>query len=258
MKSIRNIFFIIITFISVASFSQNSETVILKAESKNVTGQQLGEASEIIVNRLKLFGLQATASPLPNKKQIKIEMPDNTRLSDIKDLLTEQGSLGFYETIVIDSKSKLACSSAPDRRIEDSVKTVLNRTLKSTSYILSWSKPFNKTEACLYALKTSDTGLSQKNLESAKSTGDNNSHSFTIDIKFKSESAGIWALMTEKSIGKPIAIVIDNRVFYDPVVRDAIQGGLCEITGNISKKEADYFVALISNEPLPIRLSIVK
>jgi preprotein translocase subunit SecD len=58
--------------------------------------------------------------------------------------------------------------------------------------------------------------------------------------------------MTKKNINKPIAEVIDEKVYYTPVVKARIENGLCEISGNLTQKEANYFIALVRNGPLPM------
>jgi len=51
-----------------------------------------------------------------------------------------------------------------------------------------------------------------------------------------------------------IAIVIDDKVFYTPVVKTPMEKGLCEITGNFTQEEVNYFLALVNNELLPMEL----
>ena len=48
----------------------------------------------------------------------------------------------------------------------------------------------------------------------------------------------IWAKMTEKNIGRPIAIVLDNVVYSAPFVNSVIPNGSSEISGNYSITEA--------------------
>ena len=100
--------------------------------------------------------------------------------------------------------------------------------------------------------------LDRSDVESIKSTTGNNSQSVLIDIKFNVLSGKIWEKATRENLNKPMAIVIDDKVFYDPVVKTAIVTGLCEISGDMTQKEVNYFLALVNNAPLPINFSLIK
>lgn len=260
MKTITKLLIIIFSFLLLSCTGQKPKTLILQATGTGISNQQLNSASGIISNRLKILGIHISATPEPDKNQIRIEIPDSVQPGDIKNLLTIPGHLGFYETLLVNSNAKLACSSFEDKRLEDSLKASLGSTFNGNNYKLAWSLPHGQSVICLYALKTNSSGnpyLDQANIESANYSKDDSSQYYKIDIKFKSGSAENWASLTRSSVGKPVAIVIDNSIIYNPVVRDPIEGGLCEITGNFSKKEAEYFTALISNEPLPVSLSLL-
>ena len=100
--------------------------------------------------------------------------------------------------------------------------------------------------------------MSASDVEVVSSVPEKDSESSRIEIKFRKEAAGKWERATGENINKPIAIVVGNKVFYAPVVRDAIKSGLCEITGNMTQKEVGYFLALVNNEPLPLSFKIIR
>jgi SecD/SecF fusion protein len=77
-----------------------------------------------------------------------------------------------------------------------------------------------------------------------------------IGIKFKPTASKIWAITTKNNLGKPIAIVLDDKVLYNPVVKTSIESGLCEITGDMTKNEVNYLLALVNNDPLPLVFTI--
>lgn len=99
------------------------------------------------------------------------------------------------------------------------------------------------------------TLMNRTDIESIKAS-DRSGENMIINIRFKPESAGKWADATKNNIGKPIAITLDDKIFYNPVVREVIKGGLCEISGSFTKKEIDRFLALVNNDPLPVSFII--
>lgn len=79
-----------------------------------------------------------------------------------------------------------------------------------------------------------------------------------ITMNMNAEGARGWAYMTEANVGKQIAIVIDNRVYSYPRVNEAITGGISQITGYFSKKEAEDLVNILLSGSFPIGIDIVE
>ena len=67
----------------------------------------------------------------------------------------------------------------------------------------------------------------------------------------------MWAEATRKNLNKSIAVVLDNQVIYDPLVREEISNGSCIITGNFTAEELQYFSILGNNGELPVAFRIV-
>jgi preprotein translocase subunit SecD len=68
-----------------------------------------------------------------------------------------------------------------------------------------------------------------------------------ITFALNSQGATIFGDFTGKNIGKRLAIVLDNKVYSDPVVQARIGGGNGQITGSFTMEEAsDVAIALRS------------
>ena len=74
----------------------------------------------------------------------------------------------------------------------------------------------------------------------------------------KSDATAIWAKMTQRNIGKPIAIVLDNTVYSAPNVNDAITTGSSSISGNYTIKTAQDLVDILKIGALPASAKIVQ
>jgi preprotein translocase subunit SecD len=79
-----------------------------------------------------------------------------------------------------------------------------------------------------------------------------------LSVKFNESAIAVWAEVSKRNIGKPIAILLDGQVIFDPVVREEIFNGDCSLSGNFTKDEVKYFVALGNNGELPVEFFIVK
>lgn len=65
-----------------------------------------------------------------------------------------------------------------------------------------------------------------------------------INVKLNKEGTEIFKKLTEKNIGKPIAIVLNKTLISAPVVNDVIPEGRIQISGNFTLEEAEKFIKL--------------
>jgi preprotein translocase subunit SecD len=76
-------------------------------------------------------------------------------------------------------------------------------------------------------------------------------------FRFNARGARRFAHLTADNIGRPFAIVIDDRVMSAPVIREPITGGSGQISGNFTLQEANTVAMLLRSGALPGRLSVV-
>ena len=88
---------------------------------------------------------------------------------------------------------------------------------------------------------------------------------FTSDTKepiasFRLNGRGMrrFAHMTAENVGKPFAIVLDDKVISAPVIREPITGGSGQIAGNFTLDEANSIAMLLRAGSLPGRLGLVE
>ena len=79
-----------------------------------------------------------------------------------------------------------------------------------------------------------------------------------VNFKFDSVGARRFCDVTKNNIGKPFAIVLDNKVISAPVIRDAICGGSGEISGNFTIQSAQDLALLLRAGALPAPLKIIE
>lgn len=79
-----------------------------------------------------------------------------------------------------------------------------------------------------------------------------------ISIEFDKAGGEQFAKVTQESVGKPLAIVLDNKVLSSPIVQEAIVGGKAQITGNRSVEEAQKIALLLRAGALPVPVDIAE
>lgn len=78
--------------------------------------------------------------------------------------------------------------------------------------------------------------------------------SYAVSLTFTEEGTKAFATATTDNVGKRIAIIYDGKVYSNPVVREAITGGQCQIDGMDSYEEADQLAATIRIGSLSLEL----
>ncbi len=77
-----------------------------------------------------------------------------------------------------------------------------------------------------------------------------------VNLEFNDEGAKKFGTLTTRNVGRQLAVVLDDVVQSAPVLREAITGGHCQISGNFSWKEAADLSAVLNAGALtaPIRV----
>ncbi|HAY3507411.1 protein translocase subunit SecD [Elizabethkingia anophelis] len=79
-----------------------------------------------------------------------------------------------------------------------------------------------------------------------------------IGMQMDSDGTKVWKTLTEKNIGRPIAVTLDDNVYTAPNVNTAIPNGQSVITGNFSQDEAKDLVDVLNSGKLPATAKIVQ
>jgi SecD/SecF fusion protein len=67
-----------------------------------------------------------------------------------------------------------------------------------------------------------------------------------------------WQDLSRNNINKSIAMVIDNLVYFAPMLKEEIKSGKCSVSGDFTLEDVTLLKSLINNGELPLDLIIVK
>jgi SecD/SecF fusion protein len=111
----------------------------------------------------------------------------------------------------------------------------------------------------LYAIKTLDNGQAELGGEGISATQDYDERG-RVAIKMNMDKTGtaIWAKMTARNVGKPIAVVLDNFVYSAPNVNEPITTGNSQIAGSYTIKEAQDLAEILESGKLPAPAKIIQ
>ncbi|ANH44828.1 protein translocase subunit SecD [Helicobacter pylori] len=201
---------------------------------KNTILQVIG----IIRNRLDQFGLAEPVVIQQGREEISVQLPGIKTLEEerrAKDLISKSAHL---QMMAVDEEHNKDAMNMTDLEAQ-----------KLGSVLLSDAEMGGKI--LLKAIPILDGEM----LTDAKVVYDQNNQpvvSFTLDT----QGAKIFGDFSGANVGKRMAIVLDNKVYSAPVIRERIGGGSGQISGNFSVAQAsDLAIALRSgamNAPIQV------
>ncbi len=102
-----------------------------------------------------------------------------------------------------------------------------------------------------------NTELSGKNLKKATLQFNQQDASPEVSLEFDSEGAKMFSDITERNIGKPVAIFLDGYAISVPTVNDRIPDGKAIISGKFNVTEAKLLVQRLNTGALPVPINLI-
>jgi len=78
-----------------------------------------------------------------------------------------------------------------------------------------------------------------------------------ISLELTDEGGEIFAELTRRNIGKPLAIYLDGAPISAPIVQDEITGGRAQISGNFTPESAKQLVGRLNAGALPVPITLI-
>jgi protein-export membrane protein SecD len=102
-----------------------------------------------------------------------------------------------------------------------------------------------------------ETGLSGKQLKRAEVVTDPQTGAVQVSLQFNDEGSELFKNITEKNIGKPVAIYLDGVPISIPTVQSVIPNGQAVITGSFNIKEAQLLSQRLNAGALPVPVNLI-
>jgi preprotein translocase subunit SecD len=103
-----------------------------------------------------------------------------------------------------------------------------------------------------------NVAVTGKNLKNAEARMNPNTQQAEVTLEFDQEGARLFGKATKANLGKPLYIVLDDRVISAPVVNTVIEDGNAVIEGNFTAKEAQDLAVLLRSGALPVSFSVLE
>ncbi len=196
--------------------------------------QAVDQSIQIIERRVNELGLVEPTIQREGLDRILVQVPGLQDPSRLKEILGKTAKLDFRMVDQSTSPEQaLASHVPPDSEILDGEKgqkyLIEKRVLVSGADLID-----------------AQPGFDQRNGEPI------------VSFRFNSIGARKFAEATQQNVGKPFAIVLDNKVISAPVIREPILGGSGEISGSFTVEQANDLAILLRAGALPAPLTIVE
>lgn len=186
-------------------------------------------ARNIIERRINFFGVTEPTIQtlkLPGEYRIAVELPGLSNEEEAVSLIGKTAQLSFWE-------------QGPEVEASPSADLPVGLTLFLGNNPLV-------------------TDLSGKDLKSSQVVFDNTTGgSPQVQLSFTPVGSKLFAEITKRNIGKPLAIVLDNQVVEAPTVNQEIIQGTAVISGNFTADTAKALAIQLNSGALPAPLEII-
>jgi SecD/SecF fusion protein len=96
------------------------------------------------------------------------------------------------------------------------------------------------------------------NLSDARASQDSRTGEWVVNFSFDSVGTRRFSEVTRANVGRPFAIVLDDKVITAPVIREPITGGRGQISGNFTVRTANDLAVLLRAGALPAPLTVIE
>jgi protein-export membrane protein SecD len=200
--------------------------------------QAVEQSIEIIRRRVDETGTKEPSIQSQGKDRILVQLPGIDNPEHVKALLGRTAKLTFQ---LVDTAVTL-----DDAR---------RGRLPPGDEILPAQEGHNRGGPPAYVVKKR-VMVGGDTLVDAQATFQNNEP--VVSFRFDSVGAKRFGDATRENVGKPFAIVLDNKVISAPVIREAIPGGSGIISGSFTVQSASDLALLLRAGALPAPITILE
>jgi preprotein translocase subunit SecD len=196
--------------------------------------QAVDQSIEIIERRVNELGLVEPTIQREGLDRILVQVPGLQDPSRLKDILGKTAKLDF-RMVDLSMTAQQAIESHPPQDSEVLDGENNEKYLVEKRVLVSGGD-----------LVDAQPGFDQRTSEPI------------VSFRFNSSGARKFAEATQANVGKPFAIVLDNKVIEAPVIREPILGGSGQISGRFTVQQANDLSILLRAGALPAPLTIIE
>ena len=202
------------------------------AERAATDSRTIQQSLEIIRRRVDEVGTREPTIQRQGADRILIQVPGIGSAAELKKLIGTTAKLTFHPVV------RRTTNGAEDPGVRNLI--LPSQDEKGQYYIIEETPV-----------------VSGDDLVDAQPAFDQN-NSPAVDFRFNPSGGRIFGDYTAENIGKPFAIVLDDKVISAPVIQSHISGGSGIITGNFTIEESTKLAVLLRAGALPAKMEFLE
>ncbi|MBU1084542.1 MAG: protein translocase subunit SecD, partial [Candidatus Omnitrophica bacterium] len=223
---------------------QGGMHLILQVDTSKLTPEEAKDAPqralEVIRNRIDEFGVLEPVIQLQGKDRLLVQLPGITDRERAKQIIGKTAHLEFrLVESDPDIMKKVSAGEGPEGY---EIKIMKRRDGESESVILQKEVVLTGDMLVDATTEFSQQGFGQP----------------YVSLELNDKGGDLFADITDKNVGRRLAIVLDGEVYTAPVIRERIPSGRAQITGNFSLQEAKDISLILRAGALPAPVKIIE
>jgi SecD/SecF fusion protein len=240
----------------------------LKDEKKQyIKTHAVDQSLEILRNRIDEFGVAEPVIIRQGEDEIVIQLPGEKDPKRALELIGKTAQLEFK--LVADApglnlQQLVAQAKASNQWKEGESTSKLNRALQSSLpdntslYFEKNVDPQTKTETEIPILLENKILMTGDMVKDAQVRIGGNFNEPNVSLEMTGRGSNVFAHITEKNVGRRMAIVLDNAVRSAPRINERILGGSAQISGRFTHEEAADLAIVLRVGALPAPVDIIQ
>ncbi|MDR2633375.1 MAG: protein translocase subunit SecD [Treponema sp.] len=218
----------------------------------------INRALEVLNSRIDRFGLTEPVIRRQGADRIYVEIPGTADPERINSIIMGKGGLAFH---LVDTEAAATFNTyytAHPTTTFDSLGNLLDPTIvPSDVHILGvYTKDrYGLDEFTGYTAVKKEVGLDGNHIKSALVERNNLDGKPEVTFMLDAEGGELFYKLTSANVGKPLAIVLDDRVKSQATIQTAIRDAV-RLTG-FSADEANNIALTLRTAALPVELEVV-
>jgi preprotein translocase subunit SecD len=198
-----------------------------------------GAAIETVNRRINALGTAESTVVRQGADRILVQYPGLTDTKMLKDLLGQTAKLSFHEV-----HPTMTAEEARQGRVPP-------------GFRIYPSSDRGDEQGVAYLLRETPV-VPGENLVDAQPGFDQRTNEPIISFRFDQSGARRFGRFTQEHVGRPFAIVLDDKVLSAPVIREPILGGSGQISGSFTVESANTLAVQLRSGALPVKLTIAE
>jgi preprotein translocase subunit SecD len=231
----------------------------LSTINKADRSKKMDELRDIIERRVNIYGVSEPVIQIQGENRLIVELAG---VKDVKEAIKMIGETPYLE--FREKFSPTEQDEAITKIPEDQITSIIEQVKQSSGKDVTKDEVLNIIKESFF--KT--TELTGEYLKSAEVVLQQSTNKIEISLQFTDAGAKIFEQITERNIGKPLAIYLDGMSIIDtngdgkitsddlyaPVVQGKISGGKAVITGDLDLAKAKQIAQRLNSGALPVKI----